>query len=127
MATVVRSAAAGRVAVVTGGATGIGFACAKKLGLAGLSVILADINLSAAAASAEKLRAQGVQAVGISCDVKLRQSVEAMVKETVQTFGSLDVMVANAGGLVLACECRSPRRGCLPEPGSSSPTHSVLA
>jgi len=86
-----------KVAMVTGGASGIGLATAKAFAQAGASVVLADVNQDAVRAAAEALVAAGYQAIGIRCDVAEMDQVEAMVKETVATFGRLDAAFNNAG------------------------------
>ncbi|MCW3063061.1 MAG: short-chain dehydrogenase [Solirubrobacterales bacterium] len=84
----------GRVALVTGGARGIGFATARGLYDRGASVALVDLGAEEAEASAAKL---GDRAIGIAADVTDRDAIEAAVQETVERLGGLDIVVANAG------------------------------
>lgn len=86
-----------QVALVTGAASGIGLATAKAFAQAGASVALADVNGEAARAAAEELVGAGFKAIGIRCDVADVDQVEAMVNETVATFGRLDAAFNNAG------------------------------
>jgi len=86
----------GRIAVITGGAQGLGYAIAKAFLAAGASVVIGDINGEAALAAAEKLDA-GDRAIGVACDVTSEADVDRLVATTVERFGRLDVMVNNAG------------------------------
>lgn len=88
---------AGKVALVTGAAQGIGFACAEALAREGARVMLADVNGEAAHGAAAKLRAAGLQAEGTHCDVSRKASVDAAVADTVKAWGRIDILVSNAG------------------------------
>lgn len=87
----------GKVALITGAASGLGLASARAFAEAGASVALADWNEDAAAAAADALIAEGRKAIAIQCDVADDAQVEAMVANTVATFGRLDVAYNNAG------------------------------
>ena len=82
-----------RVAIVTGGAQGIGKAIAEKLSDEGASVVIADINEEGAKAAAEGLSGEGL---GIRADVSNPDDVQTMVDATVDRFGRVDVLVNNA-------------------------------
>ncbi len=86
-----------KVALVTGAASGMGLATAKAFAEAGAAVALADVNGDGARAAADALVAAGHKALGIRCDVADLYEVEAMVKQTVSTFGRLDMAFNNAG------------------------------
>lgn len=87
-----------RVALVTGGARGIGLAIAARLAEGGRAVALADVLEEEAAASAEKLAEEtGVDAIGLKMDVTDPESVEAGVETVISRLGSLDILVNNAG------------------------------
>ncbi|ATD70084.1 MULTISPECIES: 3-oxoacyl-ACP reductase FabG [Gordonia] len=86
----------GRTAVVTGGAQGIGFEIARSFVDAGAKVVLGDLNLDAAQAAAEKLGGRDV-ARAVKCNVVNGDEVDALLAEAVDGFGSLDVLVNNAG------------------------------
>lgn len=88
---------AGKVAVVTGAAQGIGFACAERLHQEGAKVWLADHNAEKVAAAAAKLDRSGSTAFAFTCDVSKRADVVALVAEAAGRGGRLDVMVNNAG------------------------------
>jgi 3-oxoacyl-[acyl-carrier protein] reductase len=91
---------AGRVAVVTGGARGIGASIGRALALAGATVVLADVESDALAATAESIGAAGGTATGVRCDVSKRSEVDALVDGALAAHGRLDVMVNNAGIIV---------------------------
>ncbi|WP_375457925.1 SDR family NAD(P)-dependent oxidoreductase [uncultured Enterovirga sp.] len=89
---------AGKVAIVTGAASGIGLATAMRFGSEGASVVIADLNGDAAIAAAGRLEGQGASATfGLACDVASEAAVEACVAATIARFGRLDVVVNNAG------------------------------
>lgn len=87
----------GKVAVVTGGASGIGYAIAQRLSQAGASVVIADRDEESAVAAAERLNADGAEAVSARTDVMSLEDIGAMVERTLESFGRLDVLVNNAG------------------------------
>lgn len=87
----------GKVALVTGAASGLGFATAKAFAEAGASVALADWNKQAVEEAARKLSVEGFQTLAIQCDVSDDQKVREMVDKTVETFGRLDYAYNNAG------------------------------
>lgn len=86
-----------RVAVVTGAARGIGKAIALKLAQSGINVVVSDIMEDAAKETAKELEAFGVQALAVKSDVSNADDVAALIKTTMDTFGSLDYLVNNAG------------------------------
>jgi 3-oxoacyl-[acyl-carrier protein] reductase len=88
----VETGLAGKSAVVTGGASGIGFACARALAGEGASVVLADSNEEAGARAAEELAAHYVVA-----DVSKPEHAQRVVEETVRRCDRLDVLVTCAG------------------------------
>ncbi len=86
----------GRTALITGGAGGIGSATALAFARAGANVVIADIAAEGAAL-ADSIIADGGRAVFIRCDVTRTDNVEALVAQTVSTFGALDFAFNNAG------------------------------
>jgi NAD(P)-dependent dehydrogenase (short-subunit alcohol dehydrogenase family) len=99
-----------KVALVTGAASGLGLATAKAFAESGAAVVLADWNEKAVQTAAEELAAQRHKTLAIRCDVSDDAQVEAMVKQTVVTFGRLDAAYNNAGVQnVLAETADSPR------------------
>jgi NAD(P)-dependent dehydrogenase (short-subunit alcohol dehydrogenase family) len=86
-----------KVALVTGAGSGLGLATAKAFAESGASVVLADWNEEAVRSAAKGLAAQGHKALAIRCDVADDAQVEAMVEQTVATFGRLDAAYNNAG------------------------------
>jgi NAD(P)-dependent dehydrogenase (short-subunit alcohol dehydrogenase family) len=87
----------GKKALVTGGAVGIGRACATALAMAGADVAVVDINAATAAKTVEDLRAMGSRSFLVACDVADKVQVDAMVGTVIKRFGRLDIAVNNAG------------------------------
>src|SRR5437867_1026759 len=99
-----------KVAVVTGAGSGIGLATAKAFAESGASIVLADWNEESVRSAAKDLTAHGHKALPIRCDVANDAEVEAMVAQTVATFGRLDAAYNNAGVQnVLAETADAPR------------------
>ncbi|MDO6804267.1 SDR family NAD(P)-dependent oxidoreductase, partial [Wenyingzhuangia sp. 1_MG-2023] len=86
----------GRKILVTGAARGLGFAFAKQLALAGAEVVLADILEAQVMASAADLRASGLNATGVSIDVRDPHAVASAVSQAIEILGGLDGLVNNA-------------------------------
>jgi meso-butanediol dehydrogenase/(S,S)-butanediol dehydrogenase/diacetyl reductase len=90
-----------RVVIVTGGASGIGLAAARRFAVAGDRVVIADLHEDRARDAAASLKERGaLDALGIACDVSDEARVESVVGEVMQRFGRLDVVVNNAGLMV---------------------------
>jgi NAD(P)-dependent dehydrogenase (short-subunit alcohol dehydrogenase family) len=87
----------GQVAVVTGGNGGIGLGFAEGCARAGAAVAVWARNADKSASAVETIRAHGVDAVAIACDVGDEDSVAAATAETVERLGRIDICVANAG------------------------------
>jgi NAD(P)-dependent dehydrogenase (short-subunit alcohol dehydrogenase family) len=99
----------GKVAIVTGGARGNGFAAAKCMAEEGADIVIADIceNMetipydmsteSSMNEAVEEIKKIGKKAIGIKCDVRKAADVEAMVDKVIETFGKVDILVNNAG------------------------------
>ncbi|MGA7672277.1 MAG: glucose 1-dehydrogenase [Nitrolancea sp.] len=87
----------GRVAIITGAASGIGLASAKLFIAEGAGVALADINTDKLNRAVESVDGSGERAIGVTVDVSNGADVAKMVEETVTRFGRLDVMFSNAG------------------------------
>jgi len=88
---------AGRTALVTGAASGIGLATARRLGEGGARVVIADYNAEGAASAAAALRDESVEASAVTVDVTDPASVEAAVRFAQDTYGALHLAVNNAG------------------------------
>lgn len=88
---------AGKVAIVTGGASGIGSATVCALAQKGGKVVISDNNEVAGKALEAELRQKGAEVSYIYADVADEQSVQNLVAETVKNFGRLDIMINNAG------------------------------
>lgn len=91
-----------KVCVVTGAASGIGEAIVRELAREGARVVVADINELAAKRVVDSLRGKGCDAVSKRVDVTQRQQVDALVEEVVAQYGRIDLMVNNAGIVVVS-------------------------
>ena len=87
----------GRVAVITGGASGIGLGLASKLASEDMKIVLADIETSALEKAAESLRSSGADVLGIQCDVSDKAQVEALAIAAYEHFGNVHFLANNAG------------------------------
>jgi 3-oxoacyl-[acyl-carrier protein] reductase len=86
----------GKTAVITGAAQGLGYAIAETFVSNGASVVLGDVNGDAAATAAAALGV-GPRAIGVSCDVRREDDMDALLVAATATYGRVDVMVNNAG------------------------------
>jgi NAD(P)-dependent dehydrogenase (short-subunit alcohol dehydrogenase family) len=91
-------ALAGRVAMITGGATGIGRGIAEAFVDLGAKVVLASRNLEKLNAAVDALRERGGEAMAVQADVRNYEAVESAVGACVSNYGALDIMIANAAG-----------------------------
>jgi NAD(P)-dependent dehydrogenase (short-subunit alcohol dehydrogenase family) len=90
----------GQVAIITGGALGIGGATARKLASEGAKVFIADFNDAAAAANVETIQQAGGTAAAGHVDVSKSDDIARMVDEAVELYGRLDILVQNAFGVI---------------------------
>jgi 3-hydroxybutyrate dehydrogenase len=86
-----------KVVFITGAASGIGYEISADFAKAGAKIVLTDINEEAVQKAADTLKSQGLEAIGLKVDVTSETELEAAIKKTVETYGSLDVLINNAG------------------------------
>jgi NAD(P)-dependent dehydrogenase (short-subunit alcohol dehydrogenase family) len=87
---------AGKVAIVTGGSQGIGFAMARAFAREGAAVVVSSRRADAIEAAARDLAASGAQVLGVQADVARREDVDRTIAQTVERFGRIDILVNNA-------------------------------
>jgi NAD(P)-dependent dehydrogenase (short-subunit alcohol dehydrogenase family) len=92
----------GKIAIVTGGASGIGLATAEAFIEKGVKVVIADYNEEAGKAVEKELKEKGADVLFVAVNVADEKSVESLIAETVKTYGQVDILVNNAGIGVLA-------------------------
>ena len=88
----------GRVALVTGGGTGIGREIARTLGAHGARVVIASRKLEVVEATRDELAAQDIECLALACDVRHEDQVEALIDSILVQWGSVDIVVNNAAG-----------------------------
>ena len=86
-----------QVAIVTGGARGIGLGIAQVLASEGATLVLVDSDGDSAGAAAAALVTAGATAIGLAADVRVREDVERVAARAVEQFGRIDILCANAG------------------------------
>jgi NAD(P)-dependent dehydrogenase (short-subunit alcohol dehydrogenase family) len=87
----------GKGAVITGGASGIGFATARELGRRNARVVIADIEAAALATAVRQLTDEGIEAYGVDCDVTSLDAVQSLAAESFERLGAVHIVFNNAG------------------------------
>jgi NAD(P)-dependent dehydrogenase (short-subunit alcohol dehydrogenase family) len=98
----------GRVAVVTGAASGIGLALAKRLGADGMKVVLADVEADPLQQAAQALEKSGVEVVPVVTDVAKAEQVQALADQALAAFGKVHVVCNNAGVMIGGLSWEAP-------------------
>ncbi|MCX5794721.1 MAG: 3-oxoacyl-[acyl-carrier-protein] reductase [Elusimicrobia bacterium] len=88
---------AGKTAIITGAAQGIGYSMAELFGREGASIVVVDVDEAKAAEAAGKLSAAGVPCLSAKADVSKYEDCEAVVKTAIEKFGKVDILINNAG------------------------------
>ena len=86
-----------RVAIITGGASGLGEAACVLFAKEGAKVVIADFNIEAAHRLAEKITDNNGEALAVKVDVSDRESIDNMVQTVIDTYGQIDILINNAG------------------------------
>ena len=87
----------GKVAFITGGASGIGAGTARRFAQEGAQVVLADVQDEDGAKLVQEIEGKGARALYVHCDVSQAEDVKTAINQAVETFGKLDIVFANAG------------------------------
>lgn len=87
----------GKTAVITGGATGLGYRMAEGLAQAGANIVICGRRLDRCQKACAELAEKGARTLPIQCDVSLAAEVAAMIDATIKKFGCIDILVNNAG------------------------------
>jgi NAD(P)-dependent dehydrogenase (short-subunit alcohol dehydrogenase family) len=87
-----------KVALITGGGTGIGLRIAKELGQLGAKVIVASRKMKKLEAGIEALKADGIEAMAIGCNIRDEESIKNCVAQAIDEFGRVDILINNGGG-----------------------------
>ena len=87
-----------KVALITGGGTGIGLRIAKELGQLGAKVIVASRKMKKLEAGIEALKADGIEAMAIGCNIRDEESIKNCVAQAIDEFGRIDILINNGGG-----------------------------
>ena len=98
----------GRVAVVTGAASGIGLGLAKRLGSDGMKIVLADVEADALQQAAQALEKSGVEVLAVVTDVAKAEQVEALAEQALAAFGKIHVVCNNAGVMIGGLSWEAP-------------------
>jgi len=88
----------GKVAIITGAASGMGLLSAQKLVEEGAKVVLVDVNSEAVSLAAEGIRKNGGEAIGVQADVRNYEQVENAANAALETYGRIDILLNYAGG-----------------------------
>lgn len=86
-----------KVAIITGGANGIGLEAAFTFSAEGAKVVIADFAAAAGEQAVEQLKERGAEAIFVQVDVSNRESVDRMVADAIAAFGRVDILINNAG------------------------------
>lgn len=88
----------GKVAIVTGGGDGIGKGCCVILAQAGASVVVSDLDMAKAETVANEINTFGGKAIAVSCNVMMDSDLVNLIDRAVETYGTVNILVNNAGG-----------------------------
>ena len=87
----------GKVAVITGGASGIGRAMAERFAEEGMRIVIADVETAALEKATSEMKAEGAEITSVLCDVSKKEDVERLAAEAVNAYGTVHILCNNAG------------------------------
>lgn len=87
----------GKTAIITGGSRGLGEQMATTLAEAGANIVICSRKLEQCLKTEEKLKEKGIKTLAMACDVSNKEDISAVISKTIETFGTIDILINNSG------------------------------